>query len=64
MTGSGALGSTVGKAGTRVEVDRGAGAIVTNGTYTVAIQTTSSTSGQLSSKEGLHPPELVVKRTP
>ena len=60
----GALGSTSAKVGTWVEVDLGAGAVTGNGTYTFMIQTTSSTSGQLSSKEGAHPPELVVTRSP
>jgi Big-like domain-containing protein len=60
----GALGSTSAKVGTWVEVDLGAGAVTGNGTYTFVIQTTSSTSGQLSSKEGAHPPELVVTRSP
>jgi hypothetical protein len=64
VTGSGAPGSTVGKAATWVDADLGAGAIVTNGTYPFAIQTTSSMSGQLSSKEGLHPLEVEVTRTP
>lgn len=64
MTGSGALGSTVAMAATWVEADLAAGAIVTDGTYPFVIQTTGSTSAQLSPMEGLHQPELVVMRTP
>ena len=58
------MGATTGKAGTWVEVDLGAGAVTANGTYTYAIQTTTSSSGYYSSKEGTHAPELVVTRAP
>ncbi len=58
------VGPTTGKAGTWVEVDLGAGAVTANGTYTYAIQTTTSSSGYYSSKEGTHAAELVVTRAP
>ena len=60
----GQVGATTGKAGTWVEVDLGAGAVTGNGTYTFAIQTTTSSSGYFSSKEGTNAPELVVTRAP
>ena len=52
------LGATT--TGTWEEVELGPAAVSADGTYAFGLQSASTTSGYYSSREGAHPPELVI----